>query len=104
MEEAEIRGNEIQALFDTMGVAGALAGIDEDEAAMEVAGIAGQQIAELGAREDSLVYHLGFEAVATAGERLGPVAAAEHKARGAAVPAAGRVARACELARAAQPA
>jgi predicted ATPase/class 3 adenylate cyclase len=103
LEEADLRGNQIQILFDVLGVAGALGGIGEDEAAVEVSGIADRQIEEIGAREGSLIYHLGYDDFATAQERLGPEATAEHKARGAAVPAAGRVARACELARAHQP-
>ncbi len=99
LEEAEARDNEIQILFDVIGTAGALAAVGDDAAALEVAGVADRMIAELGGREASLVYHLGYANVTEAERRLGP-GAAEAKAQGAAVPAAGRVARVVQLARA----
>jgi predicted ATPase len=100
LEEAQVRGNEMQVVFDTLGVANALAALGDDDQAAEVAGMAEQQIAELGGPEASGVHLLGQDGILAARERLGPVATAECDGRGRAVPAGQRVTRACELARA----
>ena len=100
LEEAQIRGNEMQVMFDLLGVANTLASLQEDEDSAEVAGMAEQQIAELGGPEASGAHLLGKEAIIAARERLGAAGAAACDARGRAVPAGQRVTRACELARA----
>jgi predicted ATPase/class 3 adenylate cyclase len=101
LEEAQSRGHEMQILYDLLGVANALAMLGQDADAVEVAGIAEQQIAELGGPEATGMHLLGTAAEDEAERRVGHTAAAELKAHGRAVPAPGRVARACELARAA---
>jgi predicted ATPase len=101
LEEAHSRGHEMQILYDLLGVANALAMLGQEADAVEVAGIAEQQIAEFGGPEATAIHLLGTAAKDEAERRVGPAAAAELKARGRAVPAPGRVARACELARAA---
>jgi predicted ATPase/class 3 adenylate cyclase len=100
LEIAEARGNEAQVLFDLMGVADTLGGLGVDEDALLVGGMAAQQISELGGPEASGVHLLGQEGIAAARQRAGAVVAADWDARGRAVPAAQRVARACLLARA----
>lgn len=87
-------------LFDLLGIATALAGLRDDTQALEVAGLAAEQGADIGGPSVSTATHLlGDDALAAADARVGSVRAAELKARGCAVPAAGRVARACQLAR-----
>jgi hypothetical protein len=100
LEEAEVRGNEMQVLFDLLGVASALGVLEHDEEAVEVAGMAEKQIAELGGPEASVVHLLGQDAIVAARERLGSGPAAACDDRGRAVAAGRRVTRACELARA----
>jgi predicted ATPase/class 3 adenylate cyclase len=101
LEEAQLRRHEMQVLYDLIGVANALATLDQDAEAVEVAGVAEQQMAEMGGPEATAVHLLGTAEAKSAEERLGLVATAEIKARGRSVPAPARVARACELARAA---
>lgn len=100
LEEAQLRGNEMQVIFDLLGVANALASVQEDEHSAEVAGMADQQVAELGGPEASGSHLMGQEPLLAARERLGAAGAAACDARGRAVPAGQRVTRACELARA----
>ena len=97
LEAALVSGNAFQIFTDLTGLAYALAGAGHDVAALEVAGLASAQGAEVGA--SSLNIMSGGEALAAAEQRLGP-AGAEHRARGIAVPTGGRVARACALAHA----
>jgi hypothetical protein len=105
LEAAQASGNELQVMFDLRGVANALAVLGEDRDAFEVVGMVAAQVAELGGPGASVVEHLlGGEAVLAARQRVGPKAAAGHEARGRAVPAGARVDRACQLARAQQPA
>jgi predicted ATPase/class 3 adenylate cyclase len=100
IEEAEIRGNQLQVLFDLIGGAVALVGIGSDAEAVELAAIADQLVSEMGGPEAVGVHLLGADEVTEAAERLGPDVTAEVRARGRAVPAAARGARACQLARA----
>jgi hypothetical protein len=80
-----------------MGLAYALASAGHDAQALEVAGLATAQAAEVGA--SSLNIMSGGEELSAAEQRLGPAGAA-HRARGRAVPPGERVSRACALARA----
>jgi predicted ATPase len=100
LEEAQIRGNEMQVMFDLLGVANALGALEDYEEAVEVAGMAADQIAEMGGPEASNVHLLGQESIVAARTRLGPGFAAACDARGRAIPAGQRVTHACELARA----
>jgi hypothetical protein len=97
LEAALVSGNSFQIFTDLTGLAYALASAGHDVAALEVAGLASAQGAEVGA--SSLNIMSGGEELAAAEQRLGP-AGAEHRARGIAVPTGGRVARACALAHA----
>lgn len=100
LEGAQSRQEQLQVLFDLLGVATALARLGDDTEALEVAGLAAAQGADIGVPSVSTATHLlGDDALAAADARVGPVGAAELNARGRAVPAAGRVARACRLAR-----
>jgi ATP/maltotriose-dependent transcriptional regulator MalT len=100
LEEAQARGNEMQIMFDLMGVAIALADVGEAAEAIEVLGIANKQMAEMGGADASAVHLLDTGGLTAARARLGAAGAEEQEARGRAVPATARVARACELARA----
>jgi predicted ATPase/class 3 adenylate cyclase len=102
LEAAQVHGNEIQVLFDLVGVANALAAARDDQASVEVAAMAEQQMTELGGRTASDLEPLGYREIAEARDRLGPDQVEESEARGRSVAAAGRVGRACELARARQ--
>jgi tetratricopeptide (TPR) repeat protein len=101
MSTAEARGNELQVLFDLLGVATALATLGRDAEAMEATGLAEAQGVEVASMSDfagaSFTHLLGDTAIVTARDRLGD-AALEHVARGRAVPAGRRVATACALA------
>ena len=100
LEEAQLRGNEMQILFDLLGVASALAQLGADEDALEVAAMGEQQVAELGIPGASAVHLLGQDQHLGARERLDATKVRESEARGQAIPAGQRVTRACELARA----
>ena len=99
---AEARGNELQVLFDLLGVAIALAALGRDAEAIEATGLAEAQGAQVASMSDfagaSSGHLLGDEAIVAAAARLGP-AADECLAAGRAIPAARRVAHACALAR-----
>jgi hypothetical protein len=103
LSAAEAMGNELQVLFDLLGVATALAELGRDVEALEAAGLAEVQGADVASMSDfaslSFSHLLGDTAVVTAAERLGD-GAGEYLARGRAVPAGRRVAAACALARA----
>jgi predicted ATPase len=103
LSAAEARDNELQVLFDLLGVAMALAELGRDAEAVEAAGLAEAQGAQVATTSDfnsgSIKHLLGDAAIIAAFARLGP-AAHEQRARGRAVPAARRVARACALAHA----
>jgi hypothetical protein len=101
LEEGQERRNELQVLFDLLGLGNALATLGDDAAALEVVGLAETQIAEMGGREATGVEHLlGADEVLAAEQRVGHPAASDLRGLGRAVPAGGRVARACELGRA----
>jgi predicted ATPase/class 3 adenylate cyclase len=100
LQEAQLRGHEMQILYDLIGVSNVLATVRRDAQAVEIAGVAEQQISELGGPDATGLHMLATDEAAAAEDRLGPTVAAEIKARGRAVPALSRVARACELARA----
>ena len=96
---AQRAGNELQVLFDLLGVARALAEAREDEACVEVSAMADAHAAELGGPGESLVGHLlGAGAVAASHNRVLPAREAALVTRGRAVPVAQRVERASELA------
>jgi predicted ATPase/class 3 adenylate cyclase len=96
---AQRAGNELQVLFDLLGVARALAEAKEDEACVEVSAMADAHAAELGGPGESLLGHLlGEGAVATSHRRVLPAREAALVTRGRAVPVAQRVERASELA------
>ena len=96
---AQRAGNELQVLFDLLGVARALAEAREDEACVEVSAMADAHAAELGGPGESLVGHLlGEGAVAASHNRVVPAREAALVTRGRAVPVAQRVERASELA------
>ena len=101
LSTAEARGNELQVLFDLLGVAAALAACGRDVEALEATGIAEAQGVEVASMSDfagaSFTHLLGDAAIVAARDRLGE-AAYEPLARGRAVPAGRRVATACALA------
>jgi predicted ATPase len=100
MERATRDGDGLQVMFDLYGVALALASLREDDAALEVRGMAEAQSADVGGPDAELVTHM-LEPVAldAAAERAGAAAVAELTARGRAVPAGQRVVRAAAHAR-----
>jgi tetratricopeptide (TPR) repeat protein len=105
LEAAQARGDHLQVFHDLEGVANALAILQEDTDALEVAGLAEAQGQDVSGPTAVMAEHLlGEDAVAAAEERVGAAVAADLKARGRAVPAGNRVTRACQLARARQPA
>ena len=100
LENAEARGDQLQVLHDLMGVANALAMLQADEEALEVAGLAEAQGREMGGPSVRSVEHLlGDYDLASAEKRVGAAAAADLRARGRAVQAGSRVPVACRLAR-----
>ncbi len=100
LEEAELRRNDAQVMFDLFGVANALGMVGADESAEEVSAMGAKLVQELGGPEASQSHLVGQEALFAARERLGPAATAVSSERGRAVAPGQRVARACELARA----
>jgi predicted ATPase/class 3 adenylate cyclase len=99
---AQRAGNELQVLFDLLGVARALAEAGEDEATIEVSAMADAHATELSGPGEAMVGHLlGEGAVDASRRRLGPEREAAAVARGRAVPVAQRVERASALAMAA---
>jgi predicted ATPase/class 3 adenylate cyclase len=102
MEMARADGIEQQVMFDLLGLAVALATVQDDAEATELVGMVEAQMAELGGPGAKPVSHLlGGEELAAAEQRLGETAVRQFKERGRAVPAAMRVDRAGALARAA---
>ena len=82
-------------------IAQTLAELGADAAALEVAGLAEAQSGEMPGYEALAMPRVpGPDALPVAAERLGPMASAECKARGRAVPAGLRVLTAGKLARA----
>ena len=98
IEAAHNRGDAMQALVDVLGVAKALALIYLDEDAIEVAGMAAIQNAEMLGDTLASAWLWTDESILTAKRRLGPAAARTCEARGRAVPAAQRMVRASQLA------
>jgi tetratricopeptide (TPR) repeat protein len=88
----------MEIMWDLFGVAEALAALGRDAEALEIAGMAESQNAEVGARD-----HLPAE-LAALEQQIGPARAAELKQRARAANPAERVARACQLARSHAPA
>jgi tetratricopeptide (TPR) repeat protein len=104
LEAAQARDDHLQVLFDLLGVAIALAVLQNDADALEVAGLAAAQGVDMSGPGSTTVAHmLGSDSLVAAEERAGSARAAELKARGQAVPAGNRVAHACQLARLRQP-
>jgi tetratricopeptide (TPR) repeat protein len=103
LEAAEGREDVLQILFDLLGVAIALAVLGDDTDALEVAGLAEAQSIDVSGLGGLTAHMMGPESLVAVEERAGPVGA-QLKARGHLVPAGSRVARACQLARARQPA
>jgi len=97
---AEARGDDLQVLFDLLGTANALAALEDDEPALEVAGLAEALNAEMVGDVTSYFTHLlGTDPAEASERRLGAEEARRCKALGHAQASARRVARACELAR-----
>jgi predicted ATPase/class 3 adenylate cyclase len=99
LEQDLADGFSMELMWDLFGVAEALAALGHDSEALEIAGMAESQSAEVGAGDTVDAEHL-----AALTQRLGPARTSELKQRGQAVPPAERVARACELARSHAPA
>ncbi|HLY50601.1 MAG TPA: NB-ARC domain-containing protein [Solirubrobacteraceae bacterium] len=102
LETAERAGDALQVFFDLLGIANALAALGRDEDAVQVHALARSQADDVGSRAAQLGDHvLGDSWLRAAVARLAPEAATAARARGRAVPPGQRVARACELGRAA---
>lgn len=101
LEEAEARQHELQLLFDLIGTSLALAALGQDGDACEVSGLAIAQGREMGGVGTTAMHMLGSGALEQARARLGGDGVRAAEERGKAVPAATRVSRACQLARAA---
>ena len=104
LEAAQARGDQLQIFHDLGSVANALALVEADADALEVAGLAeaqGRDVGRIelgdavGAAEDLL-----REALAAAARRVGAATAADLKAHGHAVAPGNRVTVACARARA----
>jgi len=103
LRAAQERDNQLQIMFDLLGTAVTLAALHRDADALELVGIVRAAVAEFGGAGAQFVSHLlRDDELREAERRAGPAAIAEREARGRAVPAAMRVARACELARPAE--
>ncbi len=99
LDYASRAGNELQVLFDLLGVARALAEAGDDEATVEVSAMADAHAAELGGPGETIMGHLLGEGTIEASRlRLRPDHEAAALARGRAVPVARRVERATTLA------
>jgi predicted ATPase/class 3 adenylate cyclase len=99
---AQRAGNELQVLFDLLGVARALAQAGDDESTVEVSAMAEAHGTELRGPGETIIGHLlGEGAIHTSRLSLGPEREAAAAARGRAVPVAQRVERASALALAA---
>jgi predicted ATPase len=98
LEEAQNRGDSMQALIDLFGVANALALLGRGQDVMEVYGMAAMQNIELLGDAKASAYLWTEDSILAAKARLGQVAAAESESRGQRVPAARRIARAVDLA------
>ena len=97
---AEARGDQLQILNDLLGLAGALAMMREDAAALEVIGLSEMQSEDVrGFAGDTTEILPGGDAIRAATRRVGPTLATKLKTRGRAVPAGKRVMLACRLAR-----
>jgi hypothetical protein len=100
LSAAEARGDQLQILHDLLGVADALAMMQEDVAALELIGLSETQSEDVrGFAGDTTEILPSGDAIRAAASRLGTTRAAELKARGRAVPAGERVMVACRLAR-----
>ncbi len=103
LEAAEARGDGLQVFHDLGGAANALAILEEDDDALEVAGLCEAQGQDAGRSTGGTQEYLaGGHALADAEKRVGAAVAADLKAHGRNVPASSRVTRACQLARAQQ--
>ena len=101
LEQALADGYLIQIMNDLLGVAEALAALGHDAESLEVAGMAESQSTEIGAARGA---PWEYEHLAALEQRIGPARATELKQGGRAAGPAGRVARACQLARSHAPA
>lgn len=101
LEQALSDSNLRQIGDDLFGVAEALAALGQDAESLEVAGMAENHSAEIGAAS---IIPLDYEHLAALEQRIGPTGTAELKGLGRAANAADRVARACQLARSHAPA
>jgi class 3 adenylate cyclase/predicted ATPase len=100
LEQDLADGNSPEIVLWLLDVAEALAALGHDTEALEVAGMAESQAAEIGASPDTLF----DDHLAALEQRIGPAKAAELKQHGTAANPADRVARACQLARSHAPA
>jgi tetratricopeptide (TPR) repeat protein len=101
LEHAEARNDQLQVLFDLRGMANALGALAQDEAAVEVQGMAEAHAVGLGGDAQTMATHtLGDAPLQAAVARLGPELSAQALHRGRVVAPGLRVARACQFARA----
>jgi hypothetical protein len=100
LEVSREEGEEMQVHLDLVGMADAMAMSGRDEDALEIAGIAAAHVIDLGGHTSSEWHVQGHDRISEVVQRLGAEAAERSRARGLAVPASGRVLRACALARA----
>lgn len=104
LEAAQARGDGLQVLLDLLGIATAFAVLRDDAEALEVAGLAAAQGADMGGPASFTVTHLlGADPLVAAEARAGSARTTELMTRGGAVPAGSRVARACQLAQLSTP-
>lgn len=100
LEAAQAADNQQQLTVDMLSAAHVLADLGEDAEALELAGLAEAQNAEVLGPDTATVPHLpGGDPLVAAEERVGAEAAAGLKARGRNASPGGRVTRACQLAR-----
>jgi predicted ATPase/class 3 adenylate cyclase len=99
LENAQIRGDQLQVLFDLRGIALALAALARDEEALEVHGLAEIEATELAGSQDAGQHLLGNLEHHAAEKRLGRTRASAARDRGRTVSPGLRVAVACRLAR-----
>jgi len=101
LEAAQTRGDQLQIYHDLWSVAGVLASLHDDVAALEIAGLAEAQTQDMRGPA-AVASHYGLDdAIGEANARVGAALGSELKTRGRAVPAGNRVTVACHWARAA---
>jgi hypothetical protein len=103
LELAQQQGHQVQVYWELTWMADAMALSGRDTEALEIAGMAEAHIAELGVERPPGWHVQDIDRIQESAERIGARATEKLRARGRAVAAASRIARACTLARARQP-